>query len=270
MKSLFLSVIIPAYNEEKRLPRTILDADRYLHSLSFAKACEANGFSKRDYEILVVNDGSEDNTATVVQKFIDFPIRNLRLIDNAENHGKGWVVRHGMMVSLGKYRIFMDADNSTMLDQVEKLLPYVKDFMSNIGKAKNGYGEYDIVIGSRGLRKSIITVTQPFYRVFVGKIINLIVQIVVVFGIWDTQCGFKLFTEASAKDIFSKTLIDRWGFDIEALALGRKLGFRIKEAPIVWENNPNTRVNFTSGLYLLVEILKIRWYLLRDRYRITN
>jgi len=269
MKPIFLSVIIPAYNEEKRLPKTLLDVDRYLHTLSFAKLCEQNGYTRRDYEIIVVDDGSKDNTVKVVQRFIDLPIRNLRLLDNKKNHGKGWVVRHGMTASVGKYRIFMDADNSTTIDQVEKLLPFAKDARIKTS-TKKGYGDYDIVIGSRGLRKSVITSSQPLYRVIVGKTINIIIQIVAVFGIWDTQCGFKLFTEFAAKNIFGKTRIDRWGFDIEALALGRKLGYKIKEVPIVWENDPESRVSFAGGLYLLVELLKIRMNLWFAKYNLTN
>ncbi len=267
MKPLFLSVIIPAYNEEKRLPRTLLDVDRYLHSLSFAEICEQNGFSKRDYEIIVVDDGSKDNTVRVVKRFIDLPIRNLRLLENKENHGKGWVVRHGMTGATGAYRIFMDADNSTTLDQIEKLLPYAKEFRSHTALQK-GYGEYDIVIGSRGLRKSVITRAQPLYRVVIGKTINLIIQVVAVFGVWDTQCGFKLFSARAAEGIFSKTLIDRWGFDVESLALGRKLGYKIKETAILWENDPSSRVSFAGGAYLLIELFKIRLSLWRNVYRV--
>lgn len=267
MRPIFLSIIIPAYNEEKRLPKTLLDVDRYLNSLSFARICEQNGFSKRDYEIIVADDGSKDNTVNVVKRFIELPIRNLRLLENKENHGKGWVVRHGMIAAIGKFRIFTDADNSTTIDQIEKLLPYAKGVRTKTQTTKKGHGEYDIVIGSRGLRKSVITRSQPLYRVIVGKSINIIIQLVAVFGIWDTQCGFKLFTEFAAKNIFGKTLINRWGFDIEALALGRKLEYKIKEVPIVWENDSESRVSFTGGLYLLVELLKIRMNLWSNKYR---
>jgi len=258
MKPLFLSVIIPAYNEAKRLPKTILDIDRYLHTSSFTTIVQNNGFSKYDYEIIVVNDGSKDNTAAVVKKFVELPVKNLRLIDNTENHGKGRVVRRGMVEAAGKYRLFMDADNSTTLDQVERLFPYVKGYASDDPIREKDWGAYNVVIGSRGLRKSVITSSQPFYRVLVGKSINILIQLIAVFGIWDTQCGFKLFTEEAARAIFSKAIIDRWGFDIEALALARKFGFKVKEIPIIWENDPDSRVSFAGGLYLLIELLKIR------------
>ena len=267
MKQIFLSIIIPVYNEEKRLPKTLLDVDRYLHSLDFSKIAEENGFLKRDYEILIVNDGSKDGTSKMVQKFIELPIRNLRILNNKENHGKGWVIRQGMLDAGGKYRVFMDADNSTTLDQVVKLLPYAKEFKAGNMKEGEPYGEFDIVIGSRALRKSVITTPQPLYRVIVGKSVNIAIQIIAVFGIWDTQCGFKLFTDESARAIFSKTYIDRWGFDIEALAVGRKLGFNIKEVAIVWENDPESRVSFGGGMYLLIELLKVRWNLWTNKYR---
>lgn len=267
----FLSVIIPAYNEAKRLPKTLVAVDYYLQSPRFVKILKDNGYAKEAYEILVVNDGSTDTTAAVTTKFQEL-IKNLRLVDTAENHGKGWVVRKGMLEARGVYRLFTDADNSTSLDQIEKLLPYVKGVVWDSRDPRDARvtSDYDVVIGSRAVKGSIIKTPQPIHRVLFGKLANLLIQIVAVPGIWDTQCGFKILTADAAKEIFSRTLIDRWGFDIEVLALARKLGFKAKEVPIVWMNDLASHVTFGGYLNTFRELAKVRLNLWLRKYKLKS
>ncbi|MBI5079108.1 glycosyltransferase family 2 protein [Candidatus Wolfebacteria bacterium] len=236
----YLSVIIPAYNEAKRLPLTLIDVDKHLSRADFS------------YEIIVVNDGSKDATSEIVKRFSHL-IKNLRLIDNKENHGKGWVVRQGMLEAKGNVRIFTDADNSTSIDQFFKIPPYFKE-------------GYDVVIGSRDIEGAQLVPHQPWYKRFAGNIGNLIIQVALLPGIWDTQCGFKAFTEEAAEKIFKIAKIDRWGFDVEALALAKELGYKIKEIPVVWVNDPFSRVSAFAYLQVLSEVLKIKWLLITKKY----
>lgn len=241
INEIYLSVIIPAYNEEKRIHKILEAADSYFRKQDY------------DYEIIVVNDGSKDKTAEVVNQFKS-KIKNLKLIDNKENHGKGYVVKQGMLAALGKYRLFADADNSTSIDQVEKVLPYFKE-------------GFDVVIGSRAIKGAQILNPQPFYRVLLGKLGNIIIQIFAVWGISDTQCGFKCFTNKAAKDIFSRQTIYRWGFDVEILAIAKYLDYKIKEVPIVWINDPISHVKFSAYFQVLFETLKVRWNLITGKYK---
>jgi len=243
MQEIYLSVIIPAYNEEKRISNTLLAVDHYL--------------SKQDYsyEIVVVNDGSKDKTAQIVEKFSGL-INNLRLIDNKKNHGKGWVVKQGMLKANGKYRLFTDADNATTIDHFEKMIPLFK-------KGNK------VVIGSRDkkdAKNAKQAIPQSFLKRQLGNLGNILIQIVAVSGIWDTQCGFKAFTAKAAQDIFSRCLIDRWGFDIEAMALARKLNYRIGIIPVYWVNNPDSRVSWKGYLNTFRELFKIKLNLIRKKY----
>jgi len=236
-----LSVIIPAYNEAERIPSTLKAVDEYLRSQSY------------DYEILVVNDGSKDNTADVVRKAEAF-IKNLRLIDERENHGKGYVVRKGMLEAKGDYRLFTDADNSTSLDQIEKMWP----------EFEKGF---DVVIGSRDIKGAELPVPQSWLRMRLGDIFNIIVQITSgLWGMWDTQCGFKGFTKKAAEELFSRATIERWAFDVEILVLARKLRFRIQEIPVRWVNDPNSKVKLSGMVKMLFEVLKIRLNLWKGMY----
>ena len=240
----FLSVIIPAYNEAKRLPLTLIDIDKHLDEQEYS------------YEIVVVNDGSTDHTAEIVRRFLPL-INNLRLVDNEENKGKGSVIRQGMLEAKGLWRLFMDADNSTSIVEFNKMIPYFKS-------------GYEVVIGSRAVRGSRKVPSQPFYKDISGKVGNLIIQLLLLPGIWDSQCGFKCFSEDSAKIIFSLIKIDRWGFDAESLALAKALGYKIKELPVFWVNDLRTRVKFKDYLQVLFETVKVRWWLWRDAYRIKS
>ncbi|MCL5017185.1 MAG: glycosyltransferase family 2 protein [Patescibacteria group bacterium] len=238
----FLSVVIPAYNEAKRLPLTLIDIDKHLDAQEYS------------YEIVVVNDGSTDDTAEIVSRFAPL-INNLKLINNNENKGKGAVVRQGMLESKGLWRLFMDADNSTSIVEFNKMIPYFKS-------------GYEVVIGSRGVKGSRKMPHQPFYKEILGKLGNFIIRFFLIRGIKDTQCGFKCFSEEAAERIFSLTRIDRWGFDAEALALAKALHYKIKEIPVFWVNDARTHVKLRDYLQVLLETVKVRWWLWRNIYNI--
>ncbi len=247
MKNIYLSIIIPAYNEEKRISKTLLEIDKYLDRQDY------------QYEILVVSDGSKDKTAAIVKKFANL-INGLKLIDNQQNHGKGWVVRQGMLEAEGDYRIFMDADNSTTVDHFEKMIPLIKE-----GK--------EVVIGSRDHKDAAgakQAVPQSFIKRQFGNLGNLLIQLLAVRGIWDTQCGFKLFSRKAAEDIFSRAKIDGFGFDIECLALARKLGYPIGIIPVYWINSADSKVSWKSYLKVFKDLFTIKLNLIKNRYEIEK
>ncbi len=238
---MYLSVIIPAYNEEKRIATTLRDINKYLKTKNY------------EYEIIVVSDGSKDGTADVVFG-LQSEVANLKLIDNKENHGKGFVVRQGLLEAQGDYRLFTDADNSTSIDQVEKLLLFF------------GQG-YDVVIGSRDVKGAVLANPQPWHRRMLGEVFNLFVQIIVgLWGIWDSQCGFKIISAKATQDILPKCRIDRWAFDPEILIIARKLGYKIKEAPVIWVNDLDSKVKVGGMVKMGMDLLKIRWNLIAGKY----
>jgi len=243
----YLSVIIPAYNEEKSISATLLAIDKYLSKQDY------------DYEILVEADGSKDKTVEVANNFKDM-VRNLEVIDNQPNHGKGWVVRKAMLEAKGDFRLFMDADNATTIDHVERAWPFLKQ-------------GYDVAIGTRDPRDhkdAKQAVPQTFLKRTLGDMGNILIQVLVLWGIWDTQCGCKIFSAKAAQAVFSKTTIDRWGFDIEALALAKKMGFKIAIFPVYWINNPNSRVNLKGYLKTFVELFQIKLNLMTDKYHLKS
>ena len=237
---IYLSVVIPAYNEEKRIKKTLLEADKFLSSRNYS------------YEIIVADDGSSDGTVELI-KNLSKDIKNLRVIDNQENHGKGYVVRQGLMEAKGKYRLFMDADNATTVDQVQNLLPFFKE-------------GYDVAIGDRELKGSQIKKHQPFYKEMLGDLGNLLIQALAVPGIKDTQCGFKCFSAELVENIFPKLKIDRWGFDIEILALAKKFSYKIKTVPVVWINDEESKVSMSGYVNTLKELFQIKWNMMRGEY----
>ncbi|OHA70562.1 MAG: hypothetical protein A3E07_03160, partial [Candidatus Wildermuthbacteria bacterium RIFCSPHIGHO2_12_FULL_45_9] len=185
-----LSVIIPAYNEEKRLPKTLESVISYLAKQTYQS------------EVLVVNDGSKDGTATIVRELAK-NIPSLRLLDNQENHGKGFVVRQGMLAAKGEWRVFMDADNSTSIDHIHRMW------------LEKDQG-FEVIIGSRDIKGAVIPVPQSWLRRRLGDVFNLMVQVLSeLWGIWDTQCGFKGFSAKATQEIFSKATVNRWAFDVE-------------------------------------------------------
>lgn len=238
---MYLSVVIPAYNEGKRILPTLKSVDEY--------------FRKKDYEyeIIVVSDGSKDDTVSVVNN-ISQQMRGLRVIESNVNRGKGYVVKLGINESIGELRLFMDADNSTTIDNLDKMIPCVSE-------------GYDVVIASIGVSGARSVGYEPFYKRFFGRAGNLIIRTVAVSGISDTQRGFKLFTAKAATDIFSRLKIERWGFDVEALAIARVLGYKIKEVPIIWNNDPDSKVGISAYLPTLLETVKIRWNLMTGNYK---
>ena len=243
----YLSIIIPAYNEEKRISKTLLAVDQYLQKQNFT------------YEILVVSDGSGDKTGEVASSF-EKSIKGLRLIDNKENHGKGWVVRQGMLEAKGQVRLFMDADNATTLDHFDKMKSY---FESGA----------DVVIGTRDSKDAKgakQAVPQPWLKRQLGNAGNILIQIFAVWGVWDTQCGFKAFSAKATEDIFSKTKIDRWGFDIEVLALAKKMKYKINIIPTYWINDPDSKVNLKGYLRTFKELFQIWWWMVTGKYEIKK
>src|SRR3989344_9445513 len=245
-----LSIVIPGFNEERRIKATLESVFNYL--------------SRQDYswEAIMVSDGSYDRTVEVVTEFISNK-PGFRLIANTKNHGKGYVVRQGMLEASGDFRLFTDADNSTSIEQIEKFWPY----FSTQGEDEG----YDIVIGSIEIEGAQIHEHAQWYRRILGKYSKYIIRIIA--GLWnihDTQRGFKCFTAKAARDIFSKTKIDRYGFDIEVLALAKRLGYKIKEMPVVWDNPAGSKVGFRSYFEVLKDLFKIRFYLWSNVYKIKK
>ncbi|OHA64720.1 MAG: hypothetical protein A2940_01800 [Candidatus Wildermuthbacteria bacterium RIFCSPLOWO2_01_FULL_48_29] len=227
-----LSVVIPAYNEESRLPRTLRDVDAYLRKQDY------------EYEIIVVNDGSRDRTVEVTNALAR-EIANLRLIDNQKNRGKGYAVRQGMLEAKGAYRVFSDADNSTSITHMGRMWP----------EFEKGF---EVIIGSRDIEGAVIAVRQAWWRRRLGDIFNLVVQSLTgLWGIWDTQCGFKGFSARAAREIFSCAKINRWAFDVEVLVIAKKLGYQIKEVPVTWVNDKQSKVRFSGMAKMFLEVLQI-------------
>ena len=247
---MYLSVIIPAYNEEKRLPGTLQSINDYLSLQSY------------DYEILVVDNGSTDQTAEIVRN-LTRQIKGLRLIEGSASRGKGFAVKKGILEAKGNFRIFTDADNSTSINQLEKMRPYFKKACPEFAE-----GGYDIVIGSRDVKGAVLDPPQSWLRnTILGKGFRLYRKIIL--GLWsiqDTQCGFKCFTQKAAQEIFPKCQIEDFAFDPEILVVGKLLGYKIKEIPVYWKNDPDSKVKFKSIIKMAIDLLKIRWNLVCHKY----
>jgi dolichyl-phosphate beta-glucosyltransferase len=238
----FISVIIPAYNEESRVRPTIEKISSYLQE------------NFREFEIIVVDDGSSDNTANVIKGLCRNP-GNIRVIHYPENSGKGHAVKTGVLSSRGNFLLTCDADLSTPIEELEKLFPFI-------------HKDFDIVIGSRGLRESDIVVRQPWYRERMGKTFNALVRVLVMGGIKDTQCGFKLFRGDISRQLFKKSLITGFSFDVEILFLAEKAGYKIKEVPVKWLNSPYSKVKiFQDSFRMFLDLFKIRAYWVSGKYK---
>ena len=235
------SIIIPAYNESARLGSTL---DRVLQYVS------AEGW---DAEILVVNDGSRDDTASLVRRY-EQSHGGLRLIENPGNRGKGYSVRNGMLNASGEILLFSDADLSAPIEEARKLFAAI------------GAGA-DVAIGSRWLRPEMQTQRQSLLRQFYGRLFNLALRILLGLNIKDTQCGFKAFTKPAAEKIFPQQQIERWGFDPELLYLARKSKMKIAEVPVVWAHVEGTRISpLRDGMRMFGEVLRIRWNAITGKY----
>jgi glycosyltransferase involved in cell wall biosynthesis len=235
-----LSIVIPSYNEELRLPATLERIAAFLPNLG------------AETEILVVDDGSKDRTAEVAESFRK-ALPSLRVLSNGVNRGKGHSVRHGMVEARGRNVLFTDADLSAPIEEAPKLIEALKT--------------YDVAIGSRALDRSLITVRETRFREFAGIVFNTIVRLVLRLPFVDTQCGFKAFRREPCKIIFEQQRIERFGFDPELLYLARHHGLRTVEIPVRWAHSPATKVNmFRDSVLMFVDVFTIRWNSLRGRY----
>ena len=245
---LYLSVVIPAYKEKERIGHNLLEVKKFLESKNF------------EYEVIVVVDGSPDNTAEVAQNYSN-QVKNLRVISNKENHGKGYVVRQGLLEAKGKYVVFLDADGSTSITHVEKCLPELE-------------AGVDVVVGSRKIEGAFVQIHQPKYREFMGEGGNWLIRIVL--GLWsypDTQCGFKMLTREAAQEVASRMVVDRFGFDFELIILADKLGFKLKQMPVRWLNEEGSTVSLTGPngfIQVLIDLFKTKWRLMTGQYNIVK
>jgi dolichyl-phosphate beta-glucosyltransferase len=235
----FLSVIIPAFNEQERIADSLYLIKDYLSKQSYRS------------EIIVVDDGSSDLTMEIV-KFIDIYGREIKeqdegtILENIKNVGKGFSVARGMIKARGKLVLFSDADLSTPIEEIEKLLPHINE-------------GYSIVIGSRGMTESIVE-KKPFHREIISNTLNIIVKLLAVSGIQDTQCGFKLYTRDAAQRVALLQRIYGFAFDIEHLYIARKLHFKIKEVPVKWDHKDGSKVDLVKeSIRMILDMIKIRY-----------
>ena len=235
-----LSIVIPAFNEELRLPATLERIAAYLKD------------SRREVEVLVVDDGSKDRTAAVAESFRS-KIPTLRVVPNGVNRGKGYSVRHGVQEACGRIVLFTDADLSAPIEEADKLVDALQNF--------------DVAIGSRAVNRSLITVHESPFREFAGIIFNKIVRVILRLPFVDTQCGFKAFVRERCRIIFEQQTIERFGFDPELLYLARHHGLCAVEIPVRWGHSPATKVNMLrDSLQMFLDVFVIRWNSLCGRY----
>ncbi len=234
-----ITVVIPTYNEVRNIKKGLTEIIKY---------CKEN-FDK--YEIIVVDD-SDDDTARIARSYSD---KNIKVIKNKIRRGKGYSVKQGVLASQYSLVLFCDIDLATPIRELGKMLEYIAE-------------GYDIVIGSRNLENSIIRERQPFHRRFMGKSFASLVKFIAVSGFEDTQCGFKLFKADAAKEIFPLQTISRFSFDVELLFIAKKLGYKIKEVPVTWNNDPDSRVNVIKDTTrMLADLFRIRSNDLLGKYR---
>jgi len=235
------SIVIPAYNESRRIVATLNRVLSYIAEEGW------------DAELIVVNDGSRDDTAEIVRSFAE---RNpmIRLLENPGNKGKGYSVRHGMLSAQGEILLFSDADLSSPIEEAPRLFEAI------------GAGA-DVAMGSRWLRPELQTQRQSLQRQLFGRVFNLILRVLLGLHFKDTQCGFKAFTRRAAQSIFPLQKIERWGFDPEVLFLAQRQGSKVVEVPVKWGHDEKTTIHpLKDGLRMFAEVLKIRWNSLTGKY----
>lgn len=239
---IFLSIVIPAYNEEGRIGNTLSEIISYLKTKDYRS------------EIIVVNDGSTDSTIPIVKKESEKKDYEIKITENAVCRGKGYSVQKGVMETSGEYVLLTDADLSTPINEIEKLMYWLEK-------------DYDVAIGSRGLKDSQVEIHQTFIREYMGKIFNKIMSLLVFTGFKDTQCGFKCFKRDVVNSIFKKQTIRGFAFDVEILLIAKRQGFRIKEVPVRWLNSPHSRVHIVrDSVLMLYDVFRIRIYDSMKRY----
>jgi len=239
-----LSIVIPAFNEEKRLPATLERIADYINR------------SGRTAEVIVVDDGSADGTSGVAESLRE-KFSSLRVISNGRNRGKGYSVRHGFTESRGEIVLFTDADLSAPIEEADKLL----------GEMDGN----DVAIGSRAVNRELIEVHESKFRELAGIIFNRIVRLILRLPFVDTQCGFKAFRREKCKIIFEQQTIERFGFDPELLYLARHHGLRTAEVAVRWAHSPATKVNMLrDSVQMFLDVVIIRWNSMRGRYRLAG
>lgn len=237
----FLSVIVPAYNEEKRIIPTLEALRAYFAHKDFS------------YEVIVVSGASTDRTVAVITEYAKtFP--GLSVIDQPVNKGKGNAVKEGMLRARGQYRLFMDADNSVPIEYFDTFLPYFSQ-------------GYDVVIGSIEIAGAKIEEHAAWYRRMLGHWAKLLIRLLAIWEIHDTQRGFKVFSVRAAEDVFPMQTLSGWGFDIEILVVAKTCGYRIKEVPVVWTNAGDSKVGFGAYVTTLRDLLVVRKNMLLGKYK---
>jgi glycosyltransferase involved in cell wall biosynthesis len=233
-----LSIIIPAFNEAKRLPASLVKVREYL------------GVSQWDFaEIVVVDDGSVDNTVQLARN------AGVRVLQNPGNRGKGYSVKHGMLEAKGEWALFTDADLSSPIGEVEKLWSALEREHAQVA------------VGSRAVDRSLVGVHQPVLREAVGRVFNAAMRVVTGLPFKDTQCGFKIFETSAGREVFSRQQLDGFGFDVEVLFIAKQLGLKSVEVPVRWDNVEGTKVSLLLGFAAFLDLLKVRSNALQGKYK---
>ena len=237
----FLSIVVPAYNEEARLPDSLAAIAAWMDA------------RRLDAEILVVDDGSRDRTAEIAAEALRG--RRGRVLKNGENRGKGYSVRHGVLEAAGRFILLTDADLSTPITEYDKLAAFVRDH------------DLDVAIGSRALPGSDVQLRQGLVLQSMGRIFNRIIRMMTGLTLQDTQCGFKLLDRERTRPLFEKMVVDRFAFDVELLFLCRRFGLSVREVPVIWRNAPGSKVSILGDpLNMLLDVLRVRWRFRRGLY----
>lgn len=239
-QGIYLSVIIPTHNEQRRLPATLKSVFGYLKKQPYR------------WEIMVADGNSSDGTPELVKK-MSAKIPNLSVLALKVNRGKGYAIKEAMLSVAGQFRLFMDADNSTTIDHLDKFWTYFKE-------------GYNVVVGSIEVKGAQIKEDAGWHRRALGKAAKLLIRMVALPGIYDSQRGFKCFSARAAQAIFTKQTIAGWGFDIEVLLIARRAGFKIKELPVQWDNRGESKVTLGSYISTLVDLFKIKLNDLAHKY----
>ena len=244
----YLSVIIPVYTEGELLGHTLLQIDQHLRPKDFR------------FEILVIVDGSPNHAGKLAKKYIK-RVKNLRVIENEKNQGKGYAVRLGLLQAKGAFRLFTDADGSTPIAHADEFL-------------QAGQNGFEVVMASRNIEGAVIERHQPRYRELTGKMGNLLIR--ATLGLWDnpdTQCGFKMLSQHAAREIAPRMKVDRFGFDFELIILAHKLGFKVKQMPVRWHHESDSSVTFLGPngfIQILMDLVKTKYRLIKGEYNLTK